>query len=155
MGLVRPGRKRREWGTGNRLSCRNQSKEVKRQYDSSIKEMEIAHLSTGHEITTVGNDGDGILLDGGRAGVASIADVLQEDRVEGRRSKCRHWLWDRSTCRLDGNVVVFFEVDTGVLLGRIGNVTEELFLDAHVACADNVLAIAPDTDTMRLARRRG
>lgn len=119
------------------------------------QKVEVAHLSTGHEITTVGNDGNGVLLNGSRTGVARIPDVLQEDRVKGRRSECRHWLWDRGACRLDGDVVIFFEVDTGVLLGRIGNVAEELFLGAHVARTNNVVAIAPDTDALRLARRRG
>lgn len=33
-------------------------------------------LGTGHQVTLVGDDGDGVLLDGGRVGVVGELDVL-------------------------------------------------------------------------------
>ena len=44
---------------------------------------------------------------------------------------------------LNGNVVVFLEVDAGLLLGRVINYTEELALEAGVRRAGNVFAISP------------
>jgi hypothetical protein len=52
-------------------------------------------------------------------------------------------LGDALAGRLNGNVVILLEVETGLLLGGVVGYTEELTLDAGVGGARNVLAIFP------------
>ena len=60
---------------------------------------------------------------------------------------------------LDGDVVVFLEVDSGVLLRRVVGGTEELALNAGVGGARHVLAILPSTvsraSSLLASRRAG
>jgi hypothetical protein len=75
-------------------------------------------LGAGHEVSTTGDDGDGVLLDGGRGGVSGRVDVLDQDRVEGRAGELGDGLGDVSTGSLDGDRLVLVEVDSGVLEKR-------------------------------------
>ena len=71
------------------------------------------------------------------------SDILQKNGVQGRVGELEYGLGDASARGLNGDVVVLLEVDTGLLLGHIADVTEELLLEAGVATAGNVLAVAP------------
>lgn len=116
-----------------------------------------ADLRTCHQISATRDDGDRVLLHRSGIGVTSEADVLEEDRVQRRRGEDGDGLRNVLASRLDRNVVIFFEVDTGVLLRGILSVAKELLLDAHVALSDNVLAVFPDTEPESLpglGRRR-
>ena len=75
--------------------------------------------------------------------VTSAADVLEEHRVQRWVRKLSNRLWHTSTSGLNGNVVVLLEVDTSVLLGRVILLAVELFLQAHVTAAGDVLALLP------------
>ena len=117
-------------------------------YRSLVSDMKFwhdatTHLRAGHQVTVVGDDGDRILLDGGRRRVVRHSDILQKNGVQGRVGKLEYGLGDASARGLNGDVVVLLEVDTGLLLGHIADVTEELLLEAGVATARNVLAVAP------------
>lgn len=84
-------------------------------------------------------------MDWGWGGVGGVSDVLEEDGVEGRAGEAENRLRNAGACGLDGDVVVFLKVDTGVLLGLIGFAIELLF-ETGVAGADDVLAIAPGAE---------
>ena len=99
------------------------------------------HLSTSHQVSACGNDRDRILLHGSRGSVTSVADVLEEHRIQRWVRKLSNRLWHTSTSGLDGNVVVLPEIDPSVLLGRVILLAVELFLHAHVTVAGNVLAL--------------
>lgn len=116
-----------------------------------------ADLRTCHQISATRDDGNRVLLHGSGIGVTSETDVLEEDRVQRRRGENGDGLRNVLASRLDRNVVIFFEVDTGVLLRGILSVAKELLLDAHVALSDDVLAVFPDTEPESLpglGRRR-
>lgn len=104
-------------------------------------------LSTSHQVTTAHDDGNGVLLDRCRHGVAGEPDVgdqvvIQRGVAEGEDG-LRHVL----ARGLDGDVVVLLEVDTSVLLGRVVGSTEKFALDARVGRARDVLAVLPSTIT--------
>lgn len=83
--------------------------------------------------------------------VPSIPDVFQQDRVQRRVGELSNGLRDAGTGGFDGDVVVLLKVNTGVLLGRILGVTEELFFGAEVTSADDVLPVPPGTEAGGLA----
>ena len=117
-------------------------------YRSLVSDMKFwhdatTHLRAGHQVTVVGDDGDRVLLDRGRRRVVRHSNILQKNGVQGRVGKLEYGLGDASARGLNGDVVVLLEVDTGLLLGHIADVTEELLLEAGVATAGNVLAVAP------------
>lgn len=119
----------------------------------NIKEViATAYLSTSHQISATSDDRDRILLNRGGAGVMSVANVLQEDGVEGRAREAVDWLRNAGTGGFDGNIVVFFKVDTGVLLGRVSDVTEEFLLHAIVAASNDMNTVAPGAIAETLAR---
>ena len=103
------------------------------------------YLGASHQIPSASDNGDGVLLDWGWGGIGGITDVLEEDGVEGRAGEAENRLRDAGASGLDGDVVVFLKVDTGVLLGLVGFAVELLF-EAGVASADDVLAIAPGAE---------
>lgn len=100
-------------------------------------------LGTGHQVTATGDDRDGVLLDGRGRLVVGELDVLKEVRVDGRRGELDDGLGDVGSCGLDGDVGVGIEVDAGLLLGRVADVSEELLLRAGVGRAGDVLAVLP------------
>ncbi len=112
--------------------------------------MDKTYLSTSHQVSACGNDGDRILLNGRGSSVTSVADVLEKHRVQRGVRKLSDRLWHTSTSGLDGNIVVLLEVDTGLLLGRIVVLAIELLLHADVAAAGDVLAVLPDSETKGL-----
>jgi len=71
-------------------------------------------LGASHEVSSTGDDGDGVLLDGSRSGVSSVLNVLEEDGIHGSL-EFGDGLRDVSTGSLDGNGLVFVEVDSSVL----------------------------------------
>jgi hypothetical protein len=77
----------------------------------------------------------------------SVVDVLQENRVEGWVSESSYRLWYASAVCLDRDIVVLFEVNSGVLLRGIIRLAIELLLHAHVASTRNVLSVLPHTVT--------
>ena len=93
-------------------------------------------------------------MNGGRCSVTSVTDVLEEHGVQWGVRKRNNRIWYTSTSSLNGNIVVLFEVDTGVLLRGIVFVAEELLLHAHVTAAGDVLAIPPGAVAERLTGAR-
>ena len=112
-----------------------------------IAQRDEAYLSTSHQVSACGNDRGRILLDGSGSSVTSVADVLEEHRIQRWVRKLSNRLWHTSTSGLDGNVVVLLEIDTSVLLGGVILLAEELLLHAHVTAAGDVLALLPSTIT--------
>lgn len=105
-------------------------------------------LSASHEVTTAHDDGDGVLLDGSGDVVAGEVDVGDQVVVKRRVGEGGDGLGDALTGSLNGNVVVFLEVDTHLLLaGGNAGVTEQLALDARVGGTRHVLAIDPASIT--------
>lgn len=100
-------------------------------------------LGTSHEITTAGNDRDGVLLN--RCGdlVTSKLDVAAQMLIERGSGKLENRLGNIISRSLNRDVVVLLEVDASVLLGRIVGSTEELALDAGVGRTRDVLAVLP------------
>ena len=74
-------------------------------------------LGTGHQVSHVGDDGDRVLLNGGRGGVSGRLDVLEEDGVEGRVGELGDGVGDALAGSLDGNIGVSVKVETGGLHG--------------------------------------
>jgi hypothetical protein len=72
-------------------------------------------LSTGHQVSHVGNDGDRVLLNRGRGGVSSRLDVLEQDGVERRVGKLGNGVGNTLTGGFDGDVGVSVKVETGRL----------------------------------------
>jgi hypothetical protein len=101
-------------------------------------------LGTSHQITTVANDGDRVLLDRCRDLVVGELDVAAQMFIQRGGGELVNRLRHVGTGSLNGDVVVLLEVDTGVLLGRIvGSGTEELALDTGVSRTGNVLSVSP------------
>ena len=100
-------------------------------------------LGTGHQVATVHDDGDGVLLDGGGGLVAGELDVGDQVVIQGRVGEGVDGLGNVLAGGLDGDVVVVGEVDAGVLLGRVVGGTEQLDLDAGVGGTGDVLSVAP------------
>jgi len=72
-------------------------------------------LGTSHEVSATSDDGDGHLLDWGGGGVSRVGDVLEQDRVDGRVGELGHGLGHSATSRLDRDVGILVEIDTGGL----------------------------------------
>lgn len=71
-------------------------------------------------------------------------DIAAQMFIQRGRAKLVNGLRDILTRSFDGNVVILFEVDTGVLLGRvIDGSTEKLPLDTWVGRARDVLSVPP------------
>lgn len=104
---------------------------------------DATYLRTSHQISPVCNDGNRILLNGSGGCVTSISNIFQQDWIKRRTSERCDRLWDVSTGSFDGNIVVFFKVDTGMLLGGIISFAVNLLLHAHITTADNVFAVFP------------
>jgi len=105
-------------------------------------------LGTAHEITAELDNGDGVLLNGGRVGVARELDVFEEVSVDGRRGECGHRLGNVSSTGLDGDVTVLVEVDTHGLVETVAFLTEELLLKTGIVRGGNVLTVLPLTCTV-------
>ena len=88
-------------------------------------------------------------MDGGGCVVTSVGDVLQENGVEWGAPKGSNGVWNSGAGSLDGDIVVLFEIDTGVLLGRVVGFTKELLLQTNAAPAYDVVSIPPSTVTGR------
>lgn len=73
-------------------------------------------------------------------GKVNIAEKMVVKRWVG---KLQDRLWDIVTRCFDWDIIVFLEVDTGLLLGWVICDTEELALDTWVGWTRNMLAVAP------------
>jgi hypothetical protein len=100
-------------------------------------------LGTSHQVTTVGNDGDRVLLDGSRVLVSGKGDVLNKMFVQGRGLELGDSLRDVVSGSLNGNVVVLLEVNSGLLLSRVVGDTVELTLEVGVSSSVEVLSLGP------------
>ena len=80
---------------------------------------------------------------GGGVVVASITNVIQQDRVQRRISKRIDGFRHTGTSGLDRDVIILVKVNTGMLYGSIFSVTKKFFFDAHVATANDMLSILP------------
>lgn len=101
------------------------------------------YLGTSEQVTTSGNNGDGILLNRGRGGVASVTNVFKQDRIQGRTGKGGDRVWHTGTSGLYGNIFVLFEIDSSVLFERVIWLSIKLFFEPRVALANDVLSITP------------
>jgi hypothetical protein len=109
-------------------------------------------LSAGHQVAATHDNGDGVLLNGGRNNVASKLDVGDKVVVERGVSEGVDGLGNTFAGCLNGNVVIVGEVNAGVLLRWVVlTETEELALEAGVSRAGDVLAVAP----LAIARATG
>ena len=88
-------------------------------------------------------------MDGGGGVVTSVGNILQENGVEGGVTEGSDGIWNSSAGSLDGDIVVLFEVYTGVLLGRIVGFTKKFLLQTNVTAARDVVSIPPSTETRR------
>ena len=88
-------------------------------------------------------------MDGGRDVVTSVGDVLQENRVERRVREGTNGIRNTGAGSLNGDIVILFEVYTGVLLGGVVGFTKELLLQTNVAPACDVVSVPPSTVTGR------
>lgn len=105
--------------------------------------MATAYLSTGHQVPSASDDRDRVLLDRSRVSIARESDVIQKNGIKRWAGESVDRFGDAGTGGFDGNIVVFFEIDTGVLLRWVSGVTVKLFLHTHVTAANNVLTVAP------------
>ncbi len=64
--------------------------------------------------------------------------------INGLRNAC--------TGCFDGDVLVFVEVDTSVLLGGVVGIAKQFLFEAHIATSRNVDSVSPDTVAESLAR---
>ena len=144
--------RRRGWGTGIHRFSQNPSVVMIDEHTLIEQHTNTeTYLSTSHQVSACGDDRDRILLNGSGSGVTSVADVLEEHRIQWRVRKLSDRLWNTSTSGLDGDVVVFLEVNASVLLGRVVFIAEELLFHAHVAAAGDVFALPPGTVAEALA----
>jgi len=100
-------------------------------------------LGTSHQVTTTHDNGDRVLLDGGRDLVARELNVADKVVVERRVGEGGDGLGNALTAGLDRDIVVLLEVDTAVLdVGVVGD-TEQLALNTRVGRTGDVLAVFP------------
>lgn len=105
-------------------------------------------LSTSHQVTTVVDDGDRVLLHGRRRGVMCKLDIVQKNWVDRRRGEFQNRVGNAGTGSLDGNVGVLVEVDTRRLVNSVIDLAVELLLHPHVPVSRNVLSILPRTESI-------
>ena len=84
-------------------------------------------LGTRHQISSLVDDWDGVLLDGGRGGVVRELDRFVDDLAEIALLKGANASWWIFTGHFCGDVVVLFKVDAGV------GAFEELLLESFVS----------------------
>jgi hypothetical protein len=100
-------------------------------------------LGASHEIATAHNNGDRVFLDRGWDLVSRELDVHKEMVIQGWVGEGGDGLGDVLAGSLHRDIVVLFEVDAGMLLGRIVGNAKELTLDTRIGGTGNVLAIPP------------
>lgn len=83
-------------------------------------------------------------MDGGWCSVARVAYILQKDWVQGGTCEGNDRLWNAGAGRLDRDIIVLFEVDTGMLFGGIFSITVQLLFKARITPPDDVLTVPPD-----------
>ena len=88
-------------------------------------------------------------MDGGGGVVTSVGNILQENGVEGGIPKSSDGIWNSSAGGLDGDIVVLFEIDTGVLLGRVVGFTKKFLLQTDATPSYDVVSVPPSTVTRR------
>lgn len=74
-------------------------------------------------------------------------DVLEEVIIERRVGELEDWLWDIVAGSFNWDIIVFLEVDTGLLLAWVVSDTEELALNTWVGWSSNVLSLDPSSIT--------
>lgn len=67
-------------------------------------------------------------MDRGWSVVTSVGNILQKNGVKRGARESSDGLWNSGTGSLDGDVVVLFEIDAGVLFGRVVGFTKKLLL---------------------------
>jgi hypothetical protein len=88
-------------------------------------------LGTSHQVSATGDNGDRVLLDGGRSLVSSKVNVVEQCWVDGGLSigKDSNGLGDVGTGSLDGDVGVLVKVDTSVL--NVSKSTRNIHVERH------------------------
>jgi len=100
-------------------------------------------LGTSHQIATTHDNRNRVFLDWSWHLVMGELDVSDQMIVKRRVGEPENGLRNVGTGSLDGDIVVFLEVDTSLLLGWVICNTEKLTLDTWVGRASNVLSITP------------
>lgn len=95
-------------------------------------------LGTSHQVSSTSDNGDRVLLDRSRGGVSGVANILQENGVDGRVRELGDGLRNSVTSSLNGDVGVLVEVDTGGLVNTVTLLAVELHLHALVSLTNNV-----------------
>jgi hypothetical protein len=73
----------------------------------------------------------------------SKLDILDEMVIERRVRELENWFRDIVSRSFDGDIIVFLEVDTGLLLGWVICDAEKLTLHTRIGWAWDVFAITP------------
>ena len=72
-----------------------------------------ASLGASHEISTRVNNGDGVLLNGSRLGIATKSEVVGEDLSQIQLSKTLNSSRRIVSRHIDRNIIILVEVDSG------------------------------------------
>jgi hypothetical protein len=74
----------------------------------------------------------------------SKLDIAEKVVIQWWIGELENWLWDIMSRGLDWNIIVFLEVNTGLLLCWVGvSDTKEFALNTWVCWSSNVLAVSP------------
>ena len=107
---------------------------------------EWTYLDTRHRVPAGCYDRNQILLDGGRGGVTSVGNILQENGVDRRVNKGRNGLWNVRTGNFEGDIATLFEVDAGECGGVVG-FSKKLLLQTIVTLTYDMVPVLPNTIT--------
>ena len=88
-------------------------------------------------------------MDGSRGVVTSAGNILQENGVKWGAYEGGNGVWDSGTGSLDGDIVVLFEIDAGVLFRRIVWVAKKFLLQTDVTRAHDVNTVLPGAEAKR------
>jgi hypothetical protein len=77
----------------------------------------------------------------------SKLDVAEKMIIQRRVGELGCRLWDIMSRGFNRNIIVFLEIDTGLLLGWVINDAEEFALQTGIGRTWNVLAVTPLTIT--------
>jgi hypothetical protein len=80
-------------------------------------------------------------------------NVLEEMIIERRIGEFEDRFGNIMARGFDGDIIVLFEVDTGLLLGWVVSYAEKLSLQTWVGRSGNVLSVSPLSVTSAASRR--
>lgn len=97
-----------------------------RKEDRLLRQIRM-HLRASHEIPERRHDRYRVLLDRGRSSVTRECDVVQQQLIQRRVRELCNGFKLLIARYFHGNVSIFVEINSGVLLERIGGVAVQIF----------------------------